>query len=304
MVSVMMVLAALAGAGPTVALPGPSGIWSAWAAVPGDEEAASAPAAVTYGTRFFVFFRSGGGRIWYTSKGPVNWSAWKQVPGTQKARSNPAVVVSGSKLWLFVRGSDNAIHRNVFDGSTWGGWRLLPGGGLTTASPAAVIQGGQLFLFVRGTDDRIFVDVKSASGWSGWSEVPGNGRMYHAPAAAVDQNGMLHLIVRGFENRLYAATRSSVGAWTAWTEIYNGIGVGDPAMATLEGVPYVFMRGSDSKVKWAARYPLDYWTWGYPNPDGTIDSSPGAAVQGERLWLVARDAGAGISRSRYTPTTP
>ena len=53
-----LLLASLGGTGTALALPPPTGSWSAWAAIPGDEETASAPAAVTYRTRFFVFFRS------------------------------------------------------------------------------------------------------------------------------------------------------------------------------------------------------------------------------------------------------
>lgn len=175
----------------------PSNFWQKSSARP-----TSVPVGITYGNRFYIFFRGVYNNLYMASARDYREFSFNnaiEIPGNMKTTVAPEVAVHNNSIYLIVRSTNNRIFINRFD-DRWSGWQEIPGKGQTPSIPAIASAFGNLYVMHRGLDNNIYIAKNSRGSWSRWEQI--NGQTSSSPSLA-EFNGRLYAMVRGLDNQLY-----------------------------------------------------------------------------------------------------
>jgi glucose/arabinose dehydrogenase len=213
------------------------GPWSRYTRIPG--LVASAPAAVSFGTRIHLFARGTNGHLLHTTTTGNSFPAWQDLGGALTSAPT-AAMVDGRTIDVFARtGSGDSLSRIRWDGTRWTTWTNL--GGIITAAPAASadVASGVVTVLAPGSDGRLCsIGVTATGVSSGWHFVTGRETW---AAAAVSSSASPVVVTR---NADLTPVVSAGGLTTA----VGGLVTGAMAVAERPGSYAVVGRGQDNAL--------------------------------------------------------
>ena len=244
--------------------------FSGWREIEGQDQAASAPAAVLLKGQPFIVIRRPDNRLYWTVLGS---GIWAPVPSGLTS-SQPAAAVVRDTVYLFVVGLDGMPYMNRFRDGHWQERERVPGG-LVAGLDACFFQ-GELFLFARGADEQIYANRLRVDRWVGWEAVPEKISAVSAPRVEAINDQYLCLITRA-EMRHAKVSLLGPNGWSGFRERpAEDSNPSVPSAVALEDRLLVFMQGIDNHVYMREYFGLLPWlgTLWTEVPGGKLTPSP------------------------------
>jgi hypothetical protein len=153
-----------------------------------------------------------------------------------------------------------------------------------------------LLSVVVGTDGALWWS-RFAGSWSNWKA--SLGVTSSAPVLCSSTSGNLDMIVRGADTASIWHKSYSNGVWSAW-DTPGGATNDQPACASIAGIVYLVVRGTDNGLWYNARDDVS-GTWkGWQSLGGAITGSPVLVSSAGRLDLVVQGTGGSIWHKVFT----
>jgi len=259
-----------------------SNSWEDWHVIPSGATIDSPAAALCAGKLYVVVRGTDGYSLWFGSVNVTDssFSGWTGLSGS--TQSAPTLTCNSTHLFLVVRGMNNGIYYRIFaiGTGTWGDWVVIEGA--TCDRPAAAVLEGKLHIVVRGfsTSDIYqnqtiwhgYVNLADSS-FSGWTNV--SGATASAPTLTASSTfSTLYLSVRGLSDEIYI-NKWTGGNWQGWTAISSGATGDSPAVAVVNDILHIVVRGLDGSSLW--HYYIDLNTnaeSGWAAISGSTPSAP------------------------------
>ena len=279
-----------------------SNAWGAWSPLNG-QSPSNPSLCVSSSTTAELVVRGSDNAVYhktFTAGSPGSFSAtWDKNP-TGIALDQPVCAVIGTTLYVVVRGASGELWfttETLPGPNTWAAtWTDLAGFSPSTPALAATAASSRLDLVVRGTNNLIYHKAFTggvwATAWDTSNRSPVPDKTLATPAIVSDGT-QLNLVVIGTDGTLYYATLSFAGLWSTWTSLVGSTSVTPTLVIDSANTLHLVVHGNDNAVYEKAHPSGGSWdaTWSFAG--GITSGTPGAAVVGSTLYVIATGASDG-----------
>ncbi len=211
--------------------------------------------------------------------------SWRSIGGN--ATSGPAALVRPDGIIdVFARGTDGTLQHAYHGPDGWSAWESL--GGMLGSGPGAIYRKGSdtIDVLVAGTDGAMYHrSWQPAGGWSQFASV--GGVIHAAPAPSSRTAGILDIYVRAGDDQVMQKTWTGT-EWTGYGGLAGQTGAAPSVISRADGDLDVFVRNLGGSISQRHFSPSTTWSDWVTVTSETIDSAPGATVDGNRVHLFAR----------------